>query len=101
MSCVPLMRARPSLASSVTGASPAARSASPPGGARPSQTALAFADERQGQVRERRQVAAGPHRALRGDDGMDAAVEQGDQQVEGLGPDAAEALGQDVRAQRA
>ena len=99
MSCVPLMRARPSFASQGHRGEAGARSASATGPRRPSWHAVAFADQRQREVGEGRQVAAGPHGALRRDDGVDARVQHRDQEVEGLGPDAAEALGQHVRAQ--
>ena len=55
-----------------------------------------FADQDQGEVGERRQVAAGADRAALGDDGVDAAVEQFAEQLDDLGPDAGMALGQDV-----
>ena len=102
MSCVPLMRARPSLASSTTGARPGGRAAPPPPApAPPVVTALAFADERQRQVGERRQVAAGADASpATGRPGWMPRVQHRDQQVEGLGPHAAEALGQHVRAQQ-
>ena len=65
MSCVPLMRARPSLASSTTGARPAAAQRLGAGQAPALVDALAFADEREREVREGRQVAARADRALR------------------------------------
>ena len=61
---------------------------------------FAFAGESQREVREGSQVAAGAHRALGGDDRVNAMVDQGDQPVQGLGPDPAEALRKDVRAQK-
>ena len=100
MSWVPLMRARPSFGSRTTGARPAAREGLGAGQAAALDDALALADEGEREVGEGRQVAARPDRALRGHDGVDAAVEQRDQQLEGLEADAGEALGQDVGAQQ-
>ena len=61
--CVPLISPSPSFGPSVTGANPAARSASP-AGAPPS--TVAFPDHRRCHVRERREVARGADRALGG-----------------------------------
>ena len=61
---------------------------------------LAFADQHQREVRERREVAARADRAARRHARMHAAVEQRDQRLERLDADAGEALGQHVRAQR-
>ena len=69
----------------------------PPGRAVPH---VAFADQGQGDVRERRQVAAGPDRAAARHVGMDAGVEQREQRLERLDADARVALGQHVGAQR-
>ena len=63
MNCVPLISDRPSFASSVIGDNPTAASASAPLTRRPSTAGLAFADERQGKVRERSEIAARPDRA--------------------------------------
>ena len=102
--CVPLISASPSLASSVTGASPAARerlgarlgtSASSP------TVAVAFADQHERQMGERREVAARADRsAARARRGWTPAVEQREQVLERRAPDAREALGQHVGAQR-
>ena len=71
---VPLMSARPSLASSTTGVTPARLIASAPGTSGPSPDArLALADHRERQVRERRQIARRAHRALRRDARVHAA----------------------------
>ncbi len=61
--------------------------------------ALALADQDEGEVGERGEVAARADRALRRDDRVDAAVQQLDEELEGLEPDAGEALGQHVRAE--
>ena len=63
--CVPLISARPSLAASFSGAMPASRSACAAGRALAVDQHLAFADQRQRHVRERRQVARRADRALR------------------------------------
>ena len=73
---VPLMSARPSFGASATGASPARASASAPDTRPIAVPRLAFADEDQRQVRERRQIAAGANRSARRHDGMHAVVEQ-------------------------
>jgi len=46
---------------------------------------LAFADQHAGQVRQRRQVAGGAHRALGGDHGQHVGVGQGQQRIDQLG----------------
>ena len=63
MNCVPLMSDSPSFAWSRTGVSPAAASASAPGMRTPVDERLALADERQREVRERREIAARTDRA--------------------------------------
>jgi len=68
--------------------------------AAPGHDALALADEREREVGERRQVAAGPDRSLRWDHGQDVSIEQRDELLERLEPDAREALRQHVRAQQ-
>ena len=73
MSCVPLMRASPSLASSTTGARPAAARASAPESDAALGRADAFADEGQREVGQGREVAARAHAALGGHDRMHAA----------------------------
>ena len=60
----------------------------------------AFADQDQRQVRERREVAAGPDRAAARHDRVDARVQHGDQQIQRRAPDARESLRQHVRAKR-
>ena len=62
--------------------------------------ALALADERERQVGERGEIAARADRALRRDERVDAAVEQRDQALERLEPDAGVALGEHVGAQQ-
>ena len=66
MNWVPLRRLRPSLASSVRGASPAARRAGPAGSRPPSSAEqLALAHHREHEVRRRGEVAGGAQRAPR------------------------------------
>ena len=86
--CVPLMSARPSLGPSTTGARPAARSASAPGTRPAVDDRLAFADEHEREVRERREVAAGADRAAARHDRVHAGVEQRDQRIERARADA-------------
>ena len=77
--CVPLMSARPSFGSSAIGVErrrPQRLGAGQPCAA---DHRLAFADEHQREVRERREVAARAHRAARGHDRVHAGVEQRDQ----------------------
>ncbi len=62
--------------------------------------ALALADEGEREVGEGREVPARPDRPLRGDDGVDAAIDERDQQLEGLEAHAGEALGQHVGPQQ-
>ena len=61
---------------------------------------IAFADEHQRQVGERREVAAGANRAAARDARVDAVVEKVDQPLERRPPDAGETLGKDVGAER-
>ena len=61
---------------------------------------FAFADQHQREVRQRRQVAARPDRSARRHDGMHTAIDQRDQQLERLDPNAGKAFRQHVRAQR-
>ena len=65
MPSVPLIRARPSLACSVIGAIPAAAAAA---------AAIALADQREGDVGERGEVATRPERAVLRDRRGDAAL---------------------------
>ena len=100
--CVPLMSARPSFASSATGASPARASAAPPSSAAASvaDRRVPFADQHERQVRQRREVAARADRSAARHDRMDARVERVDQPIERRAPDARVALREHVRAQR-
>jgi hypothetical protein len=61
---------------------------------------LALADERQGQVRERREIAARTDGAARGHPRVHARVEHRDEPLERFEPDARVALREHVRAQR-
>ena len=80
--CVPLRSARPSLAPSASGSMPAARSASAPAGALAVDDELALADQRQREMRERREVARGADRALRRHERDEAGVEEREQRVD-------------------
>ena len=66
----------------------------------PLDEALALADEHERQVRERGEVAARAHRALRGDDRVHAPVEHRDQSLERLEANSRETFREDVRAQQ-
>ncbi len=61
---------------------------------------LAFTDQHQREVGQRRQVAAGADRAARRHAGVDAMIEQGDQRLERGEADAREAFREHVGAQR-
>ena len=63
--------------------------------------ALALAEQRQSQVRQRRQVTGGADRALGRDPGHEAGVQDGEQRVEGGGLDRAHALPGRVQASAA
>ena len=99
MNCVPLTSDSPSFAASRTGSRPARASASAPASRSPLDPRLALADERQREMRERREVAGGADRAAARHDRQHAAVEQREQQLDGLDPRARVALRERVRAQ--
>ena len=61
---------------------------------------VALADERERQVRERREIAAGADRAAAGYARMNLAIEQGEQCLERLEADAGEAFREHVGPQR-
>ncbi len=98
MNCVPLISESPSFAASVTGVSPAAASASAARSPTSVQRRLALADERQREMRERREVAARAHRAPGRDVRDDAGVEHVDEQLHRLQPRARVPLREGVRA---
>ena len=100
MNCVPLTSESPSFAASRTGSSPARASASAPVKPLAVEPRLALADERQREMRERREVAARrrPSRAL-GTTGRTPRSRQREQQLDGLDPRARVALRERVRAQ--
>ena len=100
MNCVPLTSERPSFAWSVSAASPARSSASAAGEPLAVEPGLPLADERQREMRERREVAARADRAAARHDRQHAAVEALEQQLDELGPRAGAALGERVRAQQ-
>ena len=68
-----------------------------PAGASAVHERLALADEGQRQVRERREVAARPHRPTRRDEGDDAGVQYPEQEVDGLDPGTGVSLRDRVR----
>ncbi len=73
---VPLISARPSLGPSTGGSIPAAASAGPAGAGSPfGSEDLPLAEHRQRAGGERCEIAAGPQRAVLGDDRIDAGVE--------------------------
>ncbi len=100
--CVPLISARPSFGPSVDRleAGGVERVASGHDARIVADRRVAFADQHQRQVRERREVAAGADRPAARHARVHAAVEQREQQLERRAPDAGEALRQDVGAQR-
>ena len=98
MACVPLIRLMPSLGCSSIGSMPARRRASPPGSDCALEFGLAFADQHQRHVRQRRQVARSAHAALRRHHRRDAAVQQIAKAFGHQRADAGEALGQHVGA---
>jgi hypothetical protein len=100
LACVPLISASPSLGPSATGRRPARARATAARLARALVLGFAFADEDERDVRERGEVAAGADRAPRGHDGMHTGVQQCDEHVERLDPDAGVSLREHVRAQR-
>ena len=61
---------------------------------------LAFADQHQSQMRQRRQIAAGPHAALRGNDGVHPTVQHLAKCVDDHRPHSREALGHGIGAQQ-
>ena len=80
---VPLISASPSFASSTTGAIPAAfKRLGSRERAAPSELRLAFADHREREMRERREVARGADRALRRDARVHLRVEHRDERVD-------------------
>ncbi len=100
---VPLMSAIPSFGSRTTGVRPAFASTSRVPRRRAPRSLienLAFADQDEREMRERREVAAGADRAARGHAWMDAGVEQRDQRFERLETNAGEPLREHVRAER-
>ena len=100
MNCVPFTSESPSFACSRTGSRPACSSASPPGRRVALEGGLALADQRQREVRERREVAAGADGAAARHMRQHAAVEALDEQLDRDRPRARVALRQRVRAQQ-
>ena len=100
MPCVPLTSASPSLALSSSGSSPAERRTSPAGRAVAVHEQLAAADEREREVRERRQVARRAERSLLGHDGDQVAVQHLDHPLDDLGAHARVPEREHVRAEQ-
>ncbi len=80
--CVPFRSARPSFGPSSSGSMPAAFSARRAVLLLALHAHAALADQREREVRERREVAGGADRALRGHDGMDAGVDEREQPLD-------------------
>ncbi len=99
MNCVPLISDSPSFATSRTGSSPAARERVGAVEQLAVEPRLPFADERQREVRERREVAGGADRPARRDVRQHAAVQAVEQQLDRLDARAGVALRERVRAQ--
>ena len=99
MNCVPLISDRPSFASSTIGSSPTRASASKPGQPLTVDERLALADERQREMRERREIARRSDRPAARHDRQHAAIEAVEQQLDRLDARAGVALRERVRAQ--
>ena len=98
---VPLIRARPSLARSTSGAAPASATAVAPSTSEPSATAgRALAEQHQRRRRQRGEVAAGAERAVLAHDRRDAGVEQGEHRLDDDRAGAREAHRQAAGAQQ-
>ena len=100
MNCVPFTSESPSFACSRTGSRPACSSASPPGQPPPVEGGLALADQRQREVRERREVAARADGAAARHVRQHAAVEALHEQLDRHRARARVALRQRVGAQQ-
>ena len=98
--CVPLISVSPSLGPSTTGARPAAAEHVGGRAARVAATELALADQRQREMRERREVAARAHAPLLGHRRVEAGVQHGQQQLDQIGARPRMALGDHVGAQQ-
>ena len=80
--CVPLIRARPSLARSLRGSSPAKRKPSLAGSSVPRTRTSPMPEQYRAQVRQGRQIPRGAHRALRGNHGIHLMLQQCQQGVD-------------------
>ena len=84
LSCVPLISARPSFASSAIGSKPAALRHTSAPARRARRHRFAFADQAQRQMRERREIAGGADRAAFRNDRQHVVVEQREQRIDDL-----------------
>ena len=99
--CVPLISARPSFGAERHGCEAGRARARRAAGVRcVSVPHLAFADQHERDVRERRQIAARADRSAAGHVRVHAAVERRDERLERLDANAGESLRQHIRAQR-
>ncbi len=98
VSWLPLVRAKPSLAVSATGSRPARARATRAGRRSPAKCRLALADQGEGDMGERRQIAARPDRPFPGHDGQHVTGEHRHQPLDNQRPHAALAKGQGVGA---
>ncbi len=80
--CVPLIKARPSLARSLRGSRPAAVKPSAAGNTLPRTRTCADAEQHRAQVRQRRQIAGCAHRSLRGNHRIDLVLQQREQGID-------------------
>ena len=100
IACVPLISEMASLASSTSGLICALLQRLRAGNARASRRAFAFADQHQRQMRQRRQIAACAHAALRRHQRRDAAVQHLADRVDDNCADAGVSLGERIGAQQ-
>ena len=100
MPCVPLMRARPSLASSTSGSRPHRRRASHGRETFASQPDLTLTDDGKSEVCQRCEVTRRTERSLFGHDGKDVRFEHLDESQHDVASDSGVAERQDVRPQR-
>ncbi len=98
--CVPLMSVSPSLLASVSGSSPAVRSIRRRGSVLLAAPKRSLADQREREMRQRREVSARAHAALLRNRRKESRVQHAGEQVREVDARARKALGDDVRAQQ-